>query len=350
MLACMAKKLRIGVLGTGNIARQFAAGVRRSYRCEITAVGSRSLDSASVFAEAHGIRTAHPTYDALLADRNVDAVYISGPNSIHHEWTIRALRAGKHVLCEKPFAMDAAQAEEMFDVSLSAGKVVMEAFMYLCHPQTHAVIEAIQRGTIGKLNLIRTNFCYATSKIAGNVRFDKSLGGGALMDVGCYCISLARLLCDAEPTNIHAFARMHTSGVDELTTVAMEFPGKVMSHFSCAMLTHADNAAHISGSDGWLEIPWPWKPSPDRSGYVVSSGIAPRQDATTALKQVGKTPPASSPRQSVSIPVDGDLFGIEADEFAAAVLDGTSPRVSREFTLGNMRVLDEVRRQIGLMW
>jgi predicted dehydrogenase len=225
----------------------------------------------------------------------------------------------------------------------------MEAFMYLCHPQTHAVLEAIQRGAIGKLNLIRTNFCYATSKLSGNVRFERTLGGGALMDVGCYCISLARLLCNGEPTRIHAFGRMHDSGVDELTTVAMEFPGKVMSHFSCAMLTHADNAAHISGSDGWLEIPWPWKPSPDRSGYVLSRGVAPRQDQATGAKDASQAPVASA-RQSVSIPVDGDLFGIEADEFATAVLDGVAPRVSREFTVGNMRVLDEIRRQIGLAW
>src|SRR5262245_27769302 len=131
----MAKKLRLGILGTGNIARQFADGVRRSYRCEIAAVASRKAAPAEAFAQKHGVRAAHGNYDALLADRNIDAVYVSGPNSVHHEWTIKALRAGKHVLCEKPFALDAAQAEEVFGVAHSAGRVVMEAFMYLCHPQ-----------------------------------------------------------------------------------------------------------------------------------------------------------------------------------------------------------------------
>jgi len=345
ILSIMSKKLRLGILGTGNIATQFAAGAMRSYRCTLAAVGSRSAASAAAFGDQFGITAAHGSYDALLADKHVDAVYISGPNSTHHEWTLKSLRAGKHVLCEKPFALDAAQSEEMFDVAHSAGRVVMEAFMYLCHPQTSAIVDAIHRGNIGALKLIRTAFCYCTNKIDGNIRFDRSLGGGALMDVGCYCISLSRLLTGEEPSAIHAQAKLHKSGVDDLTSVTLQFPGGVLASFTCGMLTHADNTAHISGDKGWIEVPWPWKPSADKSGFVISQNVAPRQN-----QAVGSAKPQASavPRQQVRVPVEGDLFGIEADDFANAVLDGTTPRVSREFTIGNMKVLDEVRKQIGL--
>lgn len=350
------KKLRFGILGTGNIARQFSAGVRRSYRCDLAAVGSRSAAAADAFAEQFGIAARHGTYDALLRDRTVDAIYVSAPNSLHHEWTIKALDAGKHVLCEKPFAMDAAQAEEMFDAAHRAGRVVVEAFMYLSHPQTQAVVDAIHRGAIGDLRLVRSGFCYATRKIDGNVRFDRRLGGGALMDVGCYCVSLARLLFGAEPTSVSATARIHgPSGVDELTSTVMSFPGGRQSTFTCAMTTQADNTAHLCGSEGWIEVPWPWKPAADRSGYTVARGIPPRQDqqghvASAAGTIAPKPPPAAPPRETVQIPADGDLFGIEADDFAATVLDGAAPRLTPDFTIGNMRVLDEVRRQIGLTW
>jgi len=344
----MAKKLRFGILGTGNIARQFSAGVQRSYRCELAAVGSRSLDSAAQFAREFGIRGVHGDYESLLKDSSVDAIYVSAPNSLHHAWTIAALKAGKHVLCEKPFALDAAQAEEMFDAAEARGLRVVEAFMYLCHPQTQAILDAVHRGTIGRLKLIRSNFCYATKKIEGNVRFDRSLGGGALMDVGCYCITLARLLAGAEPTAVHAVARMHTSGVDESTSAVLNFPGGVQSTFTCAMLTHGDNTAHLCGTEGWIEVPWPWKPAPDRSGYTIARSIPPRQDQPDTAAR--KSNPVTGPREHVAVPVEGDLFGIEADDFAATVLDGAPPRLTREFTVGNMRVLDEIRRQIDLRW
>src|SRR4029079_14380607 len=163
-------------------------------RSGVAAVGSRSVESARNFSIAHSIATAHGTYDALLADPTVDAVYISMPNSLHHEWTIKSLRAGKHVLCEKPFALTASEAKEMFDAAKKAGKVLVEAFMYRSHPLTLAVIDSLRGGEIGELRLIRTSFCYKTSRVEGNVRFDKKLGGGGLMDVGCYCLSLSRLL------------------------------------------------------------------------------------------------------------------------------------------------------------
>src|SRR5688572_7212137 len=183
-------RLRWGILGTGNIARQFAAGLCATPRATVTAVGSRTREVAEAFASRlGGCAPVVGTYDDVLASRDVDAVYVSLPNSLHHEWTIRALRAGKHVLCEKPFASNFAQAQEMFDVAKASGKLAVEAFMYRSHPQTRAALDLVAGGEIGEVKLIRASFCFRTSRIAGNIRFDPALAGGAVMDVGCYCVS-----------------------------------------------------------------------------------------------------------------------------------------------------------------
>ena len=173
----MAEQLRWGILGTGNIARQFADGVlRTARRSRIVAVGSRTSEAAEIFARAREITASHASYDALMADPNVDAIYNSLPNSLHHEWTIKALRAGKHVLCEKPFALTRSQSVEMFDAARKANKVLVEAFMYRSHPLTHAVIDAVRAGEIGDVRMIRTSFCYKTSRVDGNVRFQPEIG------------------------------------------------------------------------------------------------------------------------------------------------------------------------------
>src|SRR2546428_13775935 len=198
----MSDRLRWGILGTGNIARQFAAGMKSAPRSEIVAVGSRSGESANEFARAHATATAHASYQQLLDDQNVEAIYNSLPNSLHHEWTIKALRAGKHVLCEKPFARDEAETQEIFDAARHAGKIVTEAFMYRSNPLTLAVKKAVESGIIGQLLLIRTSFCYRTNKIAGNIRFDRALAGGGLMDIGCYCVNFSRYFASEEPTRI----------------------------------------------------------------------------------------------------------------------------------------------------
>lgn len=330
----MNDRLRWGILGTGNIARQFAAGLAASDRAQLVAVGSRRSGAA----EFAGRSTT--SYEDVLRSRDVDAVYVSLPNSLHHEWTIRALRAGKHVLCEKPFAVNAAQAIEMFDEARRAGRLVIEAFMYRSHPQTHAAMKAVRDGAIGDVRLIRTSFCFRTSKIDGNIRFDPALAGGGIMDVGCYCISFARLIAQAEPTSIHATARLHSSGVDDLAAGTLRFPGGVLATFTCGMTTQADNAAHICGTDGFIEIPVPWKPAVEGSRFSIVRQTPPLMD--------GNARPATPPRETIEVPGGRNLYTYEIDDFAAAVLDGKPPAVSEADTLGNMRVLDEIRRQAGL--
>jgi len=338
----MSDKIRWGILGTGNIARQFAEGVKQSRRGTLAAVASRSAASAQTFAADFGAARAHGDYRRLIDDAGVDAIYISLPNSMHHEWTIAALNAGKHVLCEKPIASQAKQAAEMFDAAERNKRVLVEAFMYRSHPLTLAVVEAMRSGIIGELQLIRTSFCFCTRSIANNIRFNAELHGGSLMDVGCYCINFSRLHARSEPEKMHASARLHSSGVDELAAGTLTFGGGLLASFVCGMTTQTDNTAYLCGTDGYIEIPIPWKPPTGEAIYVLSHSAPPRMD------KPGTRPGTELPRDVRRVPVEGHLYGIEADDFASAVIDGNPPRLTRADTLGNMRVLDELRRQVGV--
>jgi predicted dehydrogenase len=330
-----------GILGTGNIAKQFAAGMNSSRRGKMVAVGSRTAGSADAFAKAYGIEHRYD-YDGLIAEDSVDAIYLSLPNSLHHEWTIKALNAGKHVLCEKPFALNGPQSVEMFDVARKRGKVLVEAFMYRSHPYVAAVEMVFADGAIGEVKVIRTHFCYRTTKIAGNVRFDRNLGGGALMDVGCYCLNFTRHFAKSEPASIQASARFHESGVDEITSVTMQMNNGILASFTCGTRVQADNTSMICGDEGYLEIAWPWKPAIGKGGYVLARSEPPKQDQRNSVT------PCAPPRQVVSIDADQELYALEADDFAATALDSAPPKITRADTIGNMRCLDEIRRQIGL--
>jgi D-xylose 1-dehydrogenase (NADP+, D-xylono-1,5-lactone-forming) len=338
--------LRWGILGTGNIARQFAAGLKGSQRGELISVASRARETGHAFAMEYRARTLWLGYENLIKDPDVDAVYISLPNSMHHEWTIAALKAGKHVLCEKPLATNAAQAEEMFDVAQRCGKVLIEAFMYRSHPLTLAVIDAVKHGAIGELKMIRTSFCFRTRSVDGNIRFDSGLTGGSLMDVGCYCINFSRLFAGGEPEQIHAIGKLHSSGVDEYAGATMRFANGIIASMVCGMTVQADNTAYLCGSDGYIEIPIPWKPPSGEAIYVISGSVPPRMEKPETS---GKPPaPGSAPREVRRVASPGELYGFEADDFASAALDGTPPRLGRADSVGNMRVLDEMRRQIGV--
>jgi predicted dehydrogenase len=333
--------LRWGIMGTGNIARQFVQGLAGSTRTRAAVVGSRAITTAEAFATAHGVPVAVGSYDQLVDRPDVDAIYVSLPNSMHKEWTIKALRAGKHVLCEKPIAMNADEAREMFDVAGECGKVLVEAFMYQSHPLTHAVLKAVKEGAIGQVNVIRTSFCYRTKRVEGNIRFDRPLGGGALMDIGCYCIGLTRLIAGEEPSAMSAFGRKHSTGIDDRAMGMMGFPNGILATFTCAMDTQADNTAIIAGSEGWIEVPVPWKPPAENAIYTIARGTPPRMD--TGGKVAGPWP-----RQTIEITAGKELYALEADDFAGTVLDDVPPAVSHEHSLGNMRVLDEMRRQVGV--
>lgn len=337
----MPDRLRWGILSTGNIARQFATGVAASSRCTLAAVGSRTQAVANSFAKTFGIPRAFGSYERLIRCTEVDAVYNALPNSMHHEWTLAALAAGKHVLCEKPLASNAAEAREMFDAAEHAGKVLVEAFMYRSHPQTLAALDAVRSGAIGELKLIRTSFCYRTRKIEGNIRFSRELAGGGLMDIGCYCIDFSRLFAGADPIDAQVSGHLHESGVDDLAAGTITFSNGVFASFVCGMTVQADNTAYLCGSEGYIAIPVPWKPLREGAGFAIGRGTPPRMDA------VGKPVPATAPLEWRAVP-SGELYGIEADDFAATVFDGQPPRVSRAESVGTMQILDLLRQRLGM--
>lgn len=341
----MTAPLRWGILGTGNIARQFVEGLRGARRGVAVAVGSRTAEKAAAFVAANGVSdaAAHGDYAALIADPRVEAVYVSLPNSMHHEWTLKALAAGKHVLCEKPLASNLTQANEMFDAARRHGRVLIEAFMYRSHPLTHAVLAAVRSGAVGEVRTIRASFCFKVNKPEGNIRFSSELAGGALMDIGCYCLSYSRLLAGCEPTHASAFGRLHASGVDEITACTLKFPGDLLATFICGMSVHADNTLTVGGSEGYLEVPVPWKPPVAGAAYVLARSIPPRMDLPS--QKVSASPPQ---RQTFTIDADRPLYALEADDFAAVVRDGTRPAVTPEDSLANMKWLDELRRQVGV--
>ncbi len=256
----MSGTLRWGILGTGNIAKQFSAGVQTAKRSTIVAVGSREFDAAEKFAETYSVENRYGSYDELIADPLVDAVYNSLPNSMHMEWTIKALQAGKHVLCEKPFAMNLTESEAMFAESERQGKLLAEAFMYRSHPMTRGIMQAVKSGAIGQIKAIRTSFCYRTTRPVNNVRFVRELGGGGLMDVGCYCINFIRMAAQAEPNYIQAVAHFGQTGIDDICAGMLRFPGDVVANFICGMNIQGDNTAYILGDEGYIEVPVPWKP------------------------------------------------------------------------------------------
>ena len=339
----MDRPLRWGILSTGNIARQFAQSLGSATRSRLVAAGSRRIDAARRFAAEFQLPAAG-SYDQVLADPDVEAVYNALPNSLHHHWTIRALEAGKHVLCEKPFASNTAQSQQMFDVARARGLILVEAFMYRCHPLTATVLERVRQGAIGKLQLIRTSFCYATRRIDQNIRYRADLAGGALMDVGCYCISYARLLAGSEPDAVNAVARLHPNGVDQVAAGTLRFADGLLASFTCGMSVQTDNSALISGTDGYIQVTMPWKPPERGAQYVLATMEPPRQD-----RQVGQAGPHAS-RKVFSIDAGKALYALEADHFAAVVQDAQAPAVSPSDTLGNMRVLDALRRQVGLSY
>ncbi len=335
--------LNFGIIGTGNIARQFAFGVSQSSRCRLAGVASRTAESAAGFAASYKIPVALAGYDALLARADIDAVYISLPNTMHHEWTIKALRAGKHVLCEKPLGANAREAAEMFAAARESRRVLVEAFMYRAHPLTHAVVAAVRSGAIGQVKLIRSSFCYCSRKIDGNIRFAPELAGGSLMDIGCYCISFSHLIAGEAPCSCQAAGHLHPSGVDDVATATLAFPSGIVASFTCGMTVHADNSAYVCGDEGYIEIPVPWKPPAQDAVFHICRNTPPRQDAPQAA-----TAPAAPPRETRTVSAGKDLYAVEADAFAAVVLDGAASFMPEDHTMATMRTLDELRLQLGI--
>ena len=246
--------MRLGLLSTARINEKLAAGAQLVDEVELSAIASRDLARAQAQAAELGIERAHGSYEELLADPEVDAVYISLPNSLHVEWSIRALEAGKHVLCEKPMARSVEQVERAFDAAESAGRVLAEAFMWRHHPQARRLSELVPR--VGELRLVRAAFSFPLAD-EGDVRLSAELEGGAVMDVGCYCVSGLRLIA-GEPVQVSGEQVTGGDGVDVRFAATLRFGGDLLGHFDCGIDMTDRAELEVVGSEGSLVLADPW--------------------------------------------------------------------------------------------
>jgi len=331
------KKVSWGILGTGAIAKQFAEAVARSSRGTLAAVASRN-PAAEMF---HGA-PVHTGYDALLSDPSVEAVYIATPHPTHAEWAIKACEAGKHVLCEKPIGMNAAEAQAIADAAQKAGVVVMEAFMYRGHPQTKRLVDIISSGRIGDVTLIQAAYGYHTDFGAQKRHFDPKLGGGAILDVGCYGISMSRLIAGAatgkpfaEPQAVQGFAHLCETGVDGRSVAVLRFAGDLLAQVSASITTIQDNTLRIYGTEGRIDVPAPW----------FCSGKTGGRSTIVVTSRQGEV-------DTITVDTEKWLYEIEADNFADAIAAGgvSWPSPTLDDTIGTMQALDAWRAAVGLTY
>jgi predicted dehydrogenase len=308
--------LRWGLLGTAHINRRLIPAMRATRRSTIAAVASRAAARAASYARVWDIPVAHDTYDALLHDRSVDAIYIPLPNALHVEWTLRALDAGKHVLCEKPLALVPEDVDRIEAVARATGLVAAEAFMYRHEPLIARVLELLDSGVIGALQLITAGFTYMQSR-SPDVRLDAALGGGSLWDIGCYAVSAARLLAGDEPVEALGMANIAGHGVDDAFSGLLRFPRGVVASVHSGFRAEYRTWLDLSGSDGVMRVANPFRPGPLEE-ITVQRGDETRR-----------------------IAVDGSpaLFVRQIEDFVAAALDGKPPAIPLSESRGNAAAL-----------
>jgi predicted dehydrogenase/aryl-alcohol dehydrogenase-like predicted oxidoreductase len=329
-------KLRWGIIGTGNIASRFAGQVPTSKTNEVVAVGSRSLESANTFADKWEIANRHASYDDLLADETVDAVYIATPHPMHVEWAIKAAEAGKHVLCEKPLAINRAWAEAMIEAAVRNDVFLMEAYMYRCLPQTKLIAQLVRDGEIGTVHQIQATFAFAAGYRPESRIFADDLAGGGILDVGGYPVSMARLIAGAatgqpyaDPAAVSAVGHVGETGVDEWTVATLFFDGGVTAQVSTGVRLSDQNQVRIFGSEGYLVVEDPWFGGDGKPTHVT-------------LHRVGEEPRDISAEPAL-------IYTAEAEAVQAAIVAGAkeAPEMSWADTLGNLTVQDQWRAAIG---
>jgi predicted dehydrogenase len=249
--------VRWGILSTARINHAVLVPARETDKAEVIAVASRDAGRAQRYAREHGIERAYGNYEELLEDPDIEAVYNSLPNSMHVDWSIRALEAGKHVLVEKPMGRHPEDVERAYDVAERNGLLLMEAFMYRHHPQTHKLKEVVQSGAIGELRQVRAAFCF-TLEDPADVRLNPELDGGSLMDLGCYCIGITRLLA-GEPELVFGRQRVGPTGVDLRFTGLLQFPGDVFGEFHCGFDLPEESGVEAIGSKGSVVVSEPFR-------------------------------------------------------------------------------------------
>lgn len=323
----MTTNVKWGVLSTAKIGRQHVIpGIQAAPNCEVVCIAGRDSERTRAVADELAIERAHGSYEALLEDTSVEAVYIPLPNHLHAEWTIRAARAGKHVLCEKPLALSSADAQQMVDVCADEGVVFMEAFMYRLHPTWQAVADLVHGGRIGDVVSIQSWFSYFNDDPT-NIRNIAEFGGGALMDVGCYPINVSRLLFDDEPRRVSGtITRDPISGVDIVTSGLLEFEHGT-STFTCSTRCESDQRVHIYGTSGRISVDIPFNIPPDQP---------------TRIRLTAGGNPPTAPATEITVFDPADQYRIEAEMFASAVRGEADVPTPPADGVANMRVIERL--------
>ena len=332
--------LRWGIISTGKIARTLADAIHRSRTGELLAVGSRRQETADAFGAEFDVPHRYGSYEALLADPDVDVVYNALPNHLHAEWSIKAAQAGKHILCEKPLATNLGQAMALVEAARYHDVFLLEAFMYRCHPQTAKLVELIKAGAVGEVRLIQSSFAGNMGLNLDNIRLQNGAAGGSMMDLGCYTMSMARLIASAalgqevaEPLEVKGCAWIGAeSRVDQVATAALRFPGDIVASLTCGNQCAPDRVVRVWGSEGQLEVSQPWFPQ-ERDNEII-------------VTRIGEQP------ETVVVHAEQPLYVTEVDTVAAhlAARQAPSPCMTWEDSLGQQAALDRWRESIGLVF
>ncbi|MBL4575110.1 MAG: Gfo/Idh/MocA family oxidoreductase, partial [Opitutaceae bacterium] len=337
----MTTKLNWGIIGTGNISSTFAKGIINSTTGQLTSISSRTKASADTFGDKFNVPQRYDSYQELLKDPHVQAVYIGTPHPTHATIAIRCAEAGKHILCEKPITLNHSDTMAVVEAAIANGVFLMEAFMYRCHPQTQKLIELLKQNVIGDVRLIKATFGFHCDFDADSRLFSQKLGGGGILDVGCYPVSFARLVAGIiqgkeydEPIAVKGFSHLGATGVDEWASALLKFKNGLIAEVSTSTQLNQDNTAVVYGSKGSIHIASPWLVAKDGGTWTIE------------VRKNGEDSQLISGDERLS------LYSIEADTVAEAIHAGKSETQAMSWgdTFGNMRTLDAWRREIGLTY
>ena len=336
----MPDTLNFGVIGTGAIANDFAHALQRSTRCRVTNVCGTSADKAREFAARYQLPAAAESLEQLLDDPNVQAVYVAAPHPSHERLATAAAAAGKHVLCEKPLAVDAAGTERLIASARAHGVFLMEAFMYRCHPLLRELANRLKNGAIGAIRHVRADFGFAVPRDARSRLFAPELGGGAILDVGCYTMSFARLIAGigtgqpyAEPLSLRSEGVIGPTGVDELATAILRFPGEITATLATSLRQQLGTSCSVFGESGRIELPNPWLPGGERHG----------RDASFDIHADGREV------ERVHVHTELSPYALEAELLADSLpaQEAAWPAMTWGDSMGNMRALDAWRAALS---
>jgi predicted dehydrogenase len=345
--------LNWGIIGAGSIAKVFCNGLRFSKTGRLAAIASRTPGKAEALADLFGADKRYQTYEDLLADPEIDVVYISTIHPVHADGVIEAARAGKHILVEKPIAMNARETAAMIEAAQANDVFLMEAFMYRCHPQIARLVDLIQSGAVGEVLMVRSAFGYRSTFNPDSRAYNRELGGGGILDVGCYPASMSRLIAGAaagklflDPVEVKASGMVGPTGVDHYTAATLRFANDIVAEIVTAVSCNVPGETVVYGSEGILTVPNPWLPStPCRSAAVPLPLDTKFPPAYLLLHKRGTATPTE-----IEVAVNRDLFTYEADMVGEYLAARQAPAMNWADSLGNMQLLDRWRQEIGVVY